>query len=416
MKHLYQKIYLTIIASLLLSVIVSGAMWRFGPGNDRNPPGFEITKELVAIALPSANLPKQQQAQGTLKLARRLKIDMALYDASLNLIATTSTSLPMPDVRSKGTLHWRRNMIWSFQIADRRWVVARSQHHFGRGSPLGLLWFLGSIALVIGLCAYPVVRGLTRRLERLQTGVVTLGTGDLKARVDVRGKDEIAQLATSFNASAAQIETLFNAHRQLLANASHELRTPLARIRLGLELLKENPSAQRHEELERDISELDQMIDEILLASRLEAVEELETVEEIDLLALAAEECNRYDDCALHGEPAFVNGDPRLLRRLIRNLLDNATRHGKPPIEVEITLTNTNVTLCVTDHGPGIPDEARETIFKPFYRLSGSQNKPGSGLGLSLVKQIAKHHGGDAQIIADDDKLSRIQVVLPRAL
>ena len=157
--------------------------------------------------------------------------------------------------------------------------------------------FLGVIALAVAVCAYPVVRGLTRRLERLQAGVETLGAGNLAARVKVEGSDEVARLAESFNRAAARIEELVGAHRMLLANASHELRTPLSRIRLGLELFEQTGRSEYKAELTRDIAELDLLIDEILLASRLDAVAALGTAEEIDLLALAAEECARYEDC-----------------------------------------------------------------------------------------------------------------------
>src|SRR6266571_2139676 len=106
-----------------------------------------------------------------------------------------------------------------------------------------LVLFLGGIALAVAIGAYPVVRGLTRRLERLQTGVETLGAGNLSARVKVEGRDEVAQLAESFNQAAGRIEELVGAHRLLLANASHELRTPLSRIRLGIELYEQKRDA-----------------------------------------------------------------------------------------------------------------------------------------------------------------------------
>ena len=105
--------------------------------------------------------------------------------------------------------------------------------------------FLGAIALVVALGARPVVRRLTGRLERLQRGVESLGAGDLRARVKVEGRDEVARLAQSFNQAAARIESLVDAHKMLLANASHELRTPLTRIRLGLELAGVLPNAER---------------------------------------------------------------------------------------------------------------------------------------------------------------------------
>ncbi len=412
MKRLYQKIYLTIIASLVVVVITAGLMWRFGPGLRQDNTVFEITRELVSLALPPATAMTEQQAQGARDLAKRLKIDLALYDENRTLIVSTDPDLPSPEKKIGRLNHKRGKLVWIFQLGDKRWIVAKAPQ-FREHSALGMIGFLGAIALIIALCAYPVVRGLTRRLERLQVGVETLGTGDLGTRVEVQGKDEIAQLARSFNAAAAQIEDLFDTHRQLLANASHELRTPLARIRLGLELMKTDATPDRQVNLERDIQELDQMIDEILLVSRLEAVHTLKTEDEIDLLALVAEECARYDACWLHGEPSFVRGDPRLLRRLIRNLLDNASRHGKPPVEIEVMPEGDTIVLSITDHGEGIPKSEWQNVFKPFYRLSKSQNKTGSGLGLALVAQIAERHGGEAAIVPKEDSQSSIRVTLP---
>jgi signal transduction histidine kinase len=225
-----------------------------------------------------------------------------------------------------------------------------------------------------------VVRRLTQRLERLQRGVDALGAGELSARVRVEGKDEVARLAESFNRAAARIEELVGAHKALLANASHELRTPLARIRMALELGKDK------REIERDLAELDALIDEVLLASRLDAVSSLETTEEVDLLALAAEEAARYDVEA-QGEPFMMRGDARLLRRMIRNLLENARRHGAPPIDLRVR--KGEIRLC--DGGGGVPEAERERIFEPFY------SKRGTGLGLALVRQIARRHGGEAR-------------------
>ena len=222
---------------------------------------------------------------------------------------------------------------WSFRLPDRRWVVARAPIRH-RHPAIGLILFLGGVTLAVAIGAYPVVRGLTRRLERLQAGVETLGAGNLTARVKVEGKDEVARLAESFNRAAGRIEDLVGAHRMLLANASHELRTPLSRIRLGVELFEQSKDPKYKAAIEQDIAELDSMIDEILLASRLEATRQPQAEENVDLLALAAEEGARYDNCTVEGEAVMVRGERRLLSRLVRNLIENAVRHGAPPVNV----------------------------------------------------------------------------------
>jgi len=298
---------------------------------------------------------------------------------------------------------------WSFPLPDQRWIVARAPERH-RNPIVGLVLGLGTIALAVAICAFPVVRGLTRRLERLQKGVETLGAGHLAARVKVEGRDEVARLAESFNQAAARIEGLVDAHRLLLANASHELKTPLSRIRLGIELYEHKPDAALKAGLGRDIAELDALIDEILLASRLEAAPSVQR-EPTDLLGLVAEECARFDDCTLVGTPVTIEGDPRLLRRLIGNLLENARRHGKPPIIVDVRLDSGRAVIDVVDAGAGIPESERERVFTPFYRLDGEAR--GTGLGLSLVRQIARLHGGDAVVAPRPGQPSCFRVTLP---
>ena len=297
-------------------------------------------------------------------------------------------------------------------------VLAGLFWHFGGTQAFGhsvltLVLALSTLALAVAIVAYPVVRRLTQRLERLQFAVESLGAGDLSARVPVEGRDEVARLAHSFNRAAARIEELVDAHKSLLANASHELRTPLARIRMATELMKESADPKRKAGLEQDIAELDRLIDEILLASRLDAIAQLDAKEEVDLLALSAEECARYADVQLDGETAIVQGDARLLRRLLRNLLENAHRHGLPPIQVQVTSAWDRVHVTVSDRGAAIPADERLRLFEPFYRRADRVDTAGTGLGLALVRQIAQHHAGDAYVDATAEGRNSFVVSLP---
>ncbi len=281
-----------------------------------------------------------------------------------------------------------------------------------------LLLFL-LLALLISIAAYPVARRLTMRLARLKTAVAAFGRGDLGNRAAVEGQDEIAALAQGFNDAAVRIEALVAAHRRLLAHASHELRTPLTRLRLGIELLGEQVDSVRRAELNRDLAELDDLLEEILLASRLEALGETSRFdEECDLLAVVAEEVAHYPEAQLAFAASLrdlpcIRGDARLLRRLVRNLLENARRHGAPPVQVQIARDLALVRLRVTDAGAGVPAEDRERVFEPFYRGREAQENVGYGLGLSLVRQIAERHGGTVECLADADSISAFVVRLP---
>jgi signal transduction histidine kinase len=242
--------------------------------------------------------------------------------------------------------HWDGKPLSAIHLRDGRLLVARLPLGVAISRPFFHL-VIALLVAAIGVVAYPIARQLTRRLERLQRGVESLGAGDLSSRVAVEGSDEVARLARSFNNAASQIEQLVRAHQALLANASHELRTPLARIRLAVELLKGSADAKCKAGLEQDIAELDWLVDEILLASRLDAIQEAPAAEEIDLLALAAEECSRYDDVHLEGTSVNLSGDARLLRRLLRNLLENAKRHGIPPTQVRVTRADRTAVVTV---------------------------------------------------------------------
>ena len=382
MRRLYLRVYLAVLASIAIFALAAGVLWR-QLGEGAAPP-HEIAATLAANVLAAPEAPRAVQQATLEKLAANLRADVSLYTDSRERLASVGQVLAPPD-RAGWQRRWGEAPAWAVHLGDGRWLVARlSGHH--HHPALGLFLILALLALAVGVGAYPVVRRLTRRLERLQQGVESLGAGELAVRVPVQGRDEVARLAESFNRAAARIEELVASNKALLANASHELRTPLARIRMAIELMKESADPARKHELEQDVAELDGLIDEILLASRLDLAQAV-AAEDVDLLAVAAEECSRYEHAELDGEPLSVTGDARLLRRMIRNLLENARRHGSPPIRVRLAKANGEIRLEVSDAGPGVPAAEREKLFEPFYR----------GLGLSIVRRIARRHGGDAR-------------------
>ena len=200
---------------------------------------------------------------------------------------------------------------------------------------MGLAALLVVLFLAVAAGAFPVVRGLTRRLEALKQGVETFGGGALDHRVSEEGRDEVAAVAISFNRAAGRVEALLRSHQSLLANASHELRSPLTRLKMALAMLRDAPAAS-HASLEREIdaniAELDALVEEVLLSSRLDAQARQEVPEPVDLLGLAAEEASRVG-AQVDGQPATVAGEERLLRRALRNLLENAQRYGGNEVE-----------------------------------------------------------------------------------
>jgi signal transduction histidine kinase len=298
-------------------------------------------------------------------------------------------------------------------------------------APFGFFWTLGLVAVAVALGTYPIVRRLTRRLETLQHGVERWGDGDLSTRVPLDGDDEVGFLADRFNHAAQRVQTLVQSHetllasqKSLLANASHELRSPLARIRMGMELMGSNPSPAFKQEIARNIGELDQLIEEILLASRLDAKEaDMGTVESVDLVGLAAEECARTQ---AHFDTQTGNlavpGIAKLLRRVVRNLLENARRYGSKDADaagdaaVSLVLRQDGdwAVLQVLDRGPGVPDALQDRIFEPFYRLPGaSEREGGVGLGLSLVRSITRRHGGTVRCSNRDGGGACFEIRLP---
>ena len=368
-SKLYIRIWLAVVAAVVVLTFLVGAAWRL----TREVPLLPMRE--IQIKNQAGELIGTAQTKPNRRLGDGLEFDVVTRDGqSLNVFLPRSVKLGGSGPQNR--------------------------------PPFSFGWMLALVAAAVALGSYPVIRRLTLRLEALQTGVERWGAGDLSTRLAANGNDEVAFLAVRFNNAAARIEALLGSHKSLLANASHELRSPLARIRMGLELSGLVPESAQRVEISRSISELDQLIDEILLASRLDASQlNAEPFESVDLTGLAAEECARANaelGLSTTGKSLVLMGSPRLLRRLIRNLLENARRHSTGEVTLDLTSSDAgaaqHAVITVNDRGPGVPLEERERIFEPFYRLPGASEREGSvGLGLALVKSISQQHGGNAR-------------------
>lgn len=412
-SRLFLKIYVTLIAALAVVALTSAVFVKLGQ-RDEDRDWLSRRDGFVAALLPADATPQSLQTILD-RLGGAFSADITVFDSAGRIIARTGRPLP-PDFLEKRPPRWGDPTHFVVPLDDGRIVAGRMARQFGpQEARRNALLYLVLIAVVTGVAAYPVVRHLTRRLERLRSGVDAWGGGALSTRVPVDGKDEVAAVASTFNQAADRVEKLIESHRSLLANASHELRSPLARLRLAIDLLERSPTQEAREEVIRNLTELDELVEEVLLASRLDHVEKLDRPETVDLLALAAEEGAHFGMEA-SGEAAEVSGVPRLLTRLIRNLMQNALRHGAPPVVAQVRRAGDRVEFSVRDHGPGIPPAEAERIFEPFYRPAGrGETAGGWGLGLALVQQIALHHGATVSHCAPAGGGTEFTVSFPAA-
>ena len=449
MKQLYLRIYLTVLAALALFAFASG--WLVQRHLDETRQRAEgvlrdrsaAWGELLQRSLPEAAAAPSEQAAALREWSQRLRLPMALDDAKGQRLASSDSFLRRGydgadlATRAQAIVFDDGRTLWvprpgagrggpgaaggmaepgglaRGMPALRPWWVLWPPHGAGPGpgrvpEGLGLLVLLVVLFLAVAAGAWPVVRHLTRRLEALKQGVEAFGAGDLRRRVAEEGSDEIGTLAASFNRTAARIQALVGSHQSLLANASHELRSPLTRLKMAVSMLEEGATDEPgaldagrqalKREIHTNIAELDALVAEVLLASRLEGAEDLGRREAVDLSALAAEEGSRVG--AVLSSPATlpVQGVERLLRRAVRNLLENARRYGSSSIEMTLQQRGGQTELRVCDCGPGVPDAYRERIFEPFFRLPGhAEREGGVGLGLALVRQIAQRHEGSVR-------------------
>ncbi len=281
--------------------------------------------------------------------------------------------------------------------------------------------FMGSLILTGAVLCYLLARHVTAPVVHIRAVTSRFSRGDLAARITMPGllgrEDEVGGLARDFNQMASRIETLMKAQQRLIADVSHELRSPITRLSLALGLVrrrKEGDVGGSIARMEREVERLNVIIGQLLTLSRLESLNEPPPMERLDLSALVKEisadadfEAASMDrsvqlvECA----PCSTRGARDLLRSAVENVVRNAVKYTSPNTEVLIRLVRVNgdakAAIVVEDQGPGVPEQALDHVFEPFYRADEARDRRsgGAGLGLAITHQILTLHGGSIRAV-----------------
>ncbi|MEK6208449.1 MAG: HAMP domain-containing sensor histidine kinase [Chloroflexota bacterium] len=281
----------------------------------------------------------------------------------------------------------------------------------------GAILLAAAFGALIGRAALAPVKRLTATVEEVTR------TRDLSRRVAERGRDELSRLGTSFDAMLGQLETSLRSQRQLVADASHELRTPLTALRTNLELLERGQPTDpvERQQLLRDlVTQMERLT--TLVGDLIEVAREEETpmpFEELNLEELVHEVVDdvsfRYPRVQFNvtSAPSSINGVKVRVARAITNLLDNAAKYSPQGATVDVTVANGEIS--VRDHGPGVAAEDAPRVFDRFWRSNDARQLPGSGLGLSIVKDVAESHGGSVTLERPIDGGARFRLRLKGA-
>lgn len=422
--RLYTFALLMIIVSfgtLIVTVLLSEGR----PEDDQIRAAEALAGQLDARFPDDEALVRELQREPTLRT-----LDLFAYDRRGQLIGGVGTPLAPPTEeelrveRGTGRFDQERMVV---AMGPERVLLYRP---ITSGVILTFLLVIG-VSLVIALVAtLAFARTIVRPLRTIVDAARALGRGETSVRTKLSGGDELGDVGHAFDEMADTLDQLLRTQRAMMADISHELRTPLTRIKLALALASADPPAAQHvlDDVDTDLEEIEQIIEDVFEMVRLEAADSV-TIrrEEIDLLELVHRSMARLEaHHASHAvmletklDHALCEGDGRLIRRSLDNLLDNAAKYSADgsPIVLRLREEAGELEIEVADQGIGMSSDELALAFTPFWRAEKSRTREsgGVGLGLALAKRIARAHGGDVKLESSRSAGTIARLTLARA-
>jgi signal transduction histidine kinase len=416
MRSLFSKILLWFVATVAITsvgfVVITASTIN---ATDRRP----LIARVVAYQLEEAR--HAYETSGRQGLARFMERFRAMFETDAALTDASGKDLLSGEDRSELIERARQRVLPFLWVRRQRAVVARE-------SPDGKYWFfllipreqagywflslqhLWQIGIVILLC-YGLALYLTSPLRKLQGALERFGQGDFSARAGSDRRDELGELARTFDRMAERIQTLLAAERRLLLDISHELRSPLARLGVAVELARSGEDREAAlNRIQKEADRLNALVGELLEVTRVEGDPQTLRTEPVrldEVLRQVVDDCSieaAARSCSLElksAAPATVEGDGELLRRALENVIRNAIRYAPAATAVEITMNGGpgKAVIRIRDYGPGVPEEALPRIFDAFYRVDSDRNRAsgGTGLGLAIARRAVELHKGKLQ-------------------
>jgi len=408
MRKLFIQFYLLLIASFLLVTLLVGGIYKLTAERSSEKSLTDLMDSVMTLLERElAEVPQESWPQQLAQLG---------LDLSFPVHIEYTQDQPLDDeafaALSRGELViLQDSSLCLEQIPDTNYVLV--------AGPVPYLFFqheirdfdyllLGLLGISLGLPVFIWMRPHWRDLLLLERTARRLGRGDLSARINLPETSSLQRLGRAFDQMANNIQQVIASKKRLTDNVAHELRTPLVRLRYRLEMFEPPLPEQAKQDLERDITNLDHLVDEMLTYAKLDRPQlELKT----QTFSPAEWLQQRHSDwnSQLVGKQLLISaipdewrwqGDIKLLSRLLDNLLGNALRYSAQQIQIQLQQENGFYIIKVDDDGPGIPNEQRDKIFDAFVRLDPSRDRAtgGFGLGLAIVQGIMQAHQGSSSV------------------